>query len=281
MTCTDFCIAHYIIAALFGVLVGSVANWRVYETLMRVAGEPAAARPKGVRRLGRLRLHGSYWFYRMRKGSARVAHASAVGAVGKPDPVCSLMRFAEGGAGSWMKKYAALEMGNALLFALSFHLFGWTLKGIVVMGLVTVFLAIAFIDLEERIIPDGITLTGLAVGLMVGPRVFGIGIVESIMGVLLGGGLFYIIAMVSRGGMGGGDIKFMAMTGAFVGWKGALITIFIGSTLGAAIGIGLMVLRGFHRKTPIPFGPFLALGALVSIMYGSELASWYLSTTML
>ena len=83
------------------------------------------------------------------------------------------------------------------------------------------------------------------------------------------------MAVVSRGGMGGGDIKLIAMMGAFFGWKAVLLTIFVGSLLGAVVGIGLMVFKGIKRKTPIPFGPFLVAGAMVAIFCGPAFLNWY------
>jgi len=102
-----------------------------------------------------------------------------------------------------------------------------------------------------------------------------VGIVNAIIGVLLGGGLFFLVAVLSRGGMGGGDIKLVAMIGAFLGWQAVLVTIFLGAMLGAVIGIGLMLLKQKGRKDPIPFGPFLALGAFITMVWGPDLIFWY------
>ena len=95
-------------------------------------------------------------------------------------------------------------------------------------------------------------------------------------GAALGFGLFYAVAVLSRGGMGGGDIKFMAMVGALMGWRAVLLTTFLGSLAGSVLGIFLMAVRGKGRKTKIPFGPFLALGALLTLILGQEIFWWYL-----
>jgi len=92
--------------------------------------------------------------------------------------------------------------------------------------------------------------------------------------------LFYVVALVSRGGMGGGDIKLIAMFGAFLGWKNCLVTIFCGVLLGSLVGVTLLVLRRKGRKDPIPFGPFLCIGALISLFYGREIIYWYLHLTL-
>jgi leader peptidase (prepilin peptidase)/N-methyltransferase len=76
--------------------------------------------------------------------------------------------------------------------------------------------------------------------------------------------------------MGGGDIKMMAMVGAFMGWKSVLLTTFLGSLTGSVLGLFLMLFKGKGRKAKIPFGPFLAFGAVVTIFYGQDLLDWYL-----
>lgn len=76
--------------------------------------------------------------------------------------------------------------------------------------------------------------------------------------------------------MGGGDIKMMAMVGAFLGWKAVILTTFLGSLFGAIIGVGLMIFMGKEKGSLIPFGPFLALGAIISLFFGQEILIWYL-----
>ena len=85
-----------------------------------------------------------------------------------------------------------------------------------------------------------------------------------------------MVAVLSRGGMGGGDIKMMAMVGALMGWKSVLLTTFLGSLLGSVWGISLMVFKGKGRKTKIPFGPYLSAGAVITLFYGQEILYWYL-----
>jgi leader peptidase (prepilin peptidase)/N-methyltransferase len=144
-------------------------------------------------------------------------------------------------------------------------------------------IVITFIDLDFQIIPDRITLPGILIGLITGSflmpdpfmRYSLLGIKASIIGLLAGGGLFYAIAVLSRGGMGGGDIKMMAMVGSLMGWKSVLLTTFLGSLSGAVLGIFLMIAKGKGRKTKIPFGPFLALGTLITLFYGQEILYWY------
>ncbi len=182
-------------------------------------------------------------------------------------------------------RYPVVEGMNALLYVLVLWRFGLNAYSIISMVFVSAMIVITFIDLDFQIIPDVITLPGIAIGLilslfiLVDPydRTENIGVINSVVGMLSGGGAFYIIAMLSRGGMGGGDIKMMGMVGAFLGWKGVLMTTFIGSFTGAIIGIFLMVFKGKGRKAKIPFGPFLALGSLCSLFVGQELMWLYLN----
>jgi len=97
----------------------------------------------------------------------------------------------------------------------------------------------------------------------------------SLLGLLIGSTLFYLIALVSKGGMGGGDIKLIAMIGAFLGWQGALFTIFSGALLGSLVGVTLMLLGMKGRKDKVPFGPFLSCGAILFILSGDDLIHWY------
>lgn len=171
--------------------------------------------------------------------------------------------------------YPAVELLNALLYVAALHRFGPSARGLAVMALLSAFIVVTFIDIKHRIIPDGITLPGIILGLALGPLVFKTGLLNTLLGALVGGGLFYAIAVISKGGMGGGDIKLITMLGAFFGVKQVLLIILVGSTLGALAGGGLMLFQGMHRKTPIPFGPFLVAGAVVALFFGGEILAWY------
>ena len=134
--------------------------------------------------------------------------------------------------------------------------FGWT--ALIMYGLIAAFLVITFIDIDHRIIPDVITLPGIPIGLAAS---FGPGIIsplESLLGILAGGGSLFLVAWVyqsltKREGMGGGDIKLLAMIGAFIGWKGVLFTIFVASLTGTLAGMALIVRRagGDEARGPV------------------------------
>lgn len=192
-------------------------------------------------------------------------------------------------------RYPLVEAANGLLYYVTFLQFGigWHLP--LLLLFVSAMIVIIFIDIDFQIIPDVITLPGMPLGVLAasfllpdpfltftttqGGIAFEIvGIVNSLIGLALGFGLFYLIAVLSKGGMGGGDIKMMGMVGAFLGWKAVLLTTFIGSLTGAVVGLSLMALSKAGRKTKIPFGPYLALGSLVSLFFGAPILRWYLGT---
>jgi len=172
--------------------------------------------------------------------------------------------------------YPLIEIVTGLLLAAVIVKFGFTWESLIYAIVCPALVVITVIDYEHKIIPDRITLPGIIFGLGAGSYL--VGPVNAGLGFLLGGGLFYLIAIVSRGGMGGGDIKFIAAAGALLGWQKVLLVIFLGATLGSIIGLILMATQKKDRKSQIPFGPFLALGTLIAIFSGEDLLHLYLMT---
>ena len=178
--------------------------------------------------------------------------------------------------------YPLVELGNGLLYVFLYHQYHLSVQSIVFALLATALFIVSCIDIVHTIIPDAITLPGIVVGMCSSLWLTPVGIGNAILGVLLGGGLFLLMAVLSvillkREGMGGGDIKLIAMIGAFLGWQAVLVTIFFGAVLGAFVGIILILLRRQGRKEPLPFGPFLALGALLAMVWGDAILTWYVS----
>lgn len=181
-------------------------------------------------------------------------------------------------------RYPVVEAINAFLYVSLLWRYGPGWDFLLYCVLVSSLIVITFIDLDYQIIPDRITLVGIPIGLLAGSlllpdpflRASALGYKASVVGFLIGGGFFYLVAVLSRGGMGGGDIKMMAMVGAFLGWKAVLLTTLLGSLSGSIVGLFLMAVKGKGRKYKIPFGPFLALGTLVSLFFGQEILIWYL-----
>jgi len=175
---------------------------------------------------------------------------------------------------SW--RYPAVELLTAVLFLLAARRFGPSLDLATALLLLAALVAITGIDLDHQMIPDVITLPGIAVGAGLAVSLHPAAWLDTLFGILVGGGLFLAIILASGGGMGGGDMKLGAMMGAFLGWKLVLLAILLGVFAGGAVAIGLLVTGTKGRKDPVPFGPFLALGAVVSLLWGNTLLDWYL-----
>ena len=139
-------------------------------------------------------------------------------------------------------RYPLVECLGGLLYVFLYQQFGFSVHSVVLILLATALLIISFIDLQHKIIPDVITLPGIVAGVVASLLITPVGVINSILGVALGGGLFVLVAVISRGGMGGGDIKLVAMIGAFLGWQAVLMTIFLGSFTGAVAVLTLMLL---------------------------------------
>lgn len=174
-------------------------------------------------------------------------------------------------------QYPLVEFLNAAGYVVMIWEFGVGINAVIYALLFSALIVVTFIDLEHQIIPDRITLPGILIGFILGAAVLPVGWLNSLIGLFLGGGLFYLVAVASRGGMGGGDIKLIAMIGAFLGWKHTLLTIFLGALAGSIVGLSLMIFKGKGRKHPVPFGPFLALGAVASLLWGSDIINWYIN----
>ena len=170
--------------------------------------------------------------------------------------------------------YPTIEALTGILMLAGLLKFGTSSEFFVYTVVATSLVIITAIDIEHQIIPDVITLPGIAFGLIVG--IYTIGYKDSLMGLFLGSGLFYLLAILSNGGMGGGDIKFIAAVGALLGWQKVLLVIFIGAFLGSIVGLFLITIQKKSRKSTIPFGPFLAVGTLITLFYGNSLIRVYL-----
>jgi leader peptidase (prepilin peptidase)/N-methyltransferase len=171
-------------------------------------------------------------------------------------------------------RYPLVELLTAILFVNIHWYFAWTVHTLAGLIFTSILLVAAFTDIETGIIPDFITYPALVAGLVL--SCFTIGFQDSFVGALILGGVFLIVALISRGGMGGGDIKLGAVIGAFVGIPGVLLVFVISSLLGGIWALALLTSRKAGRKSAIKFGPFLALAAWMVWMYQEELISLYL-----
>lgn len=181
---------------------------------------------------------------------------------------------------SW--RYPVVELATAALFALAYATFGLTPQLAVALALGAGLIAVTAIDLKHQIIPDVITLPGTVAGVVANLAIQRLHWLESILGIVVGGGIFWLILegsilLTGREGMGGGDVKLGAMLGAFLGWKITLLAIFIAVITGGLLAVTLLALGIAGRRQPIPFGPFLAAGGVVGLFWGERLLTWYLS----
>ena len=173
-------------------------------------------------------------------------------------------------------RYPIVEALTAALFAAAAWRFGPTLDAVTAAALLAGLVAITVIDLEHQIIPDVLSLPGILAGVLANLATGRLPWLESILGVLVGGGVFLAIILVSGGGMGGGDMKLGAMLGAFLGWKVVLLSMLVAVVAGGILAVALMATGVRGRKDPIPFGPFLALGGAVGLFWGERVLRWYL-----
>ena len=179
-------------------------------------------------------------------------------------------------------RYPLVETANAIGYVGVFWMFGFTAIACAYAALVSALVVVTGTDLSHTMIPDAVTLPGIVVGLLCAALILPISVMESLTGILVGGGLLWFLAWISpyvfgKEGMGGGDIKLMAMVGAFIGWQPVLLAIMIGSFLGSMIGGTLMISGVISRREPIPFGPFLAIGSLLALVFHQPLFEWYWS----
>lgn len=185
------------------------------------------------------------------------------------------------GCGSHISlQYPLVELINGILTLFLFLRFGPTLIFAALFLFCSALVVITFIDIEHQIIPDEISLSGIVVGFALSFFLKGHGWLNSLFGILLGGGSLLLVAygyerLTGKEGMGGGDIKLLAMMGAFLGWKAVPFIIFTSSLIGSVVGISMMLFQKKDSKLAIPFGPYLASGAVLYIFYGQQLIRWY------
>jgi leader peptidase (prepilin peptidase)/N-methyltransferase len=187
-------------------------------------------------------------------------------------------------------RYFVVELLTATLGVVLFQRFGSGLAFLAGFVFVAALIVISFIDLRVRIVPDVISLPGIVIGLsfsVIGrflisdPHAVVPSPLSALLGVLVGGGFLLALAWAYEiftgvEGMGGGDIKLLAMIGAFLGWTSIPFTLFFASLTGSAIGLGFMIAKGVGRRFALPFAPFLCVGALLYLLFGQDLVRFYL-----
>ena len=178
---------------------------------------------------------------------------------------------------SWM--YPAVETVTALTFLSGYLLYGLTPLAVVRVLFACALIVLFVTDLQHKILPNVITLPGIAVGfacsLFLAP-----GWRDSLLGIVAGGGVLFAIAETyyrvrGEDGLGMGDVKLLGMIGAFLGWKLVLLTLVLASFTGSIFGVALIVLGRGNMKYALPFGTFLAVGAIVAAIWGTPIVDWY------
>ena len=187
-------------------------------------------------------------------------------------------------------RYFIVELLMGVLGVALFARFGLTFGFFVGFLFVAALVVISFIDLDVRIVPDVISLPGILCGLVL--SLVGYFVINSdsdlvpspassLIGIIVGGGFLLATAWLYEKftgveGMGGGDIKLLAMIGAFLGWPSVPVTLFIASLVGSVVGLGCMLLTGAGRRLALPFAPFLCSGAVAFIFFGEKIIQFYL-----
>jgi len=178
-------------------------------------------------------------------------------------------------------RYPMVELLNALCYLYFAWEFGLSLELGIFAFLSSALITIFFIDVDFQIIPDLITLPGMVIGLAISFLPGGIGIVSSLIGLVVGGGALYLVALLGdwlfkKESMGGGDIKMAAMLGAFLGWQKVLFIFLASAGIGLVVSIILMFFSAKIREQRIvPFGPFIAMAAMVAIIWGDQIIAYY------
>lgn len=247
-----------IFAFIFGAIVGSFLNVCIY----RLPADKSIAFPPSSCPLCGNRIR---WYdnipivsFLLLKAKCRACHA----------PI------------SW--RYPLVEALNGLLTLFLFLKLGPSLSFLALFIFCSSLVVITFIDLDHQIIPDEISLPGIVIGFLFSFFLPWNDWLNSLCGILLGGGSLFLVAwgyekLTGKEGMGGGDIKLLAMMGAFLGWRSVPFIIFAASLVGSVIGVAAMLIQKKDGKLAIPFGPFLAFAAVLYIFYGRQLIFWYLS----
>lgn len=190
-------------------------------------------------------------------------------------------------------RYVVIEISTAILFVWCFKIIGLEIELLKSIAFTAFLIVITLIDYDQQLILDKLLIWFAGFGFFINlffidnmDVFFSRGIftfpyiclLDMLFGVVLGGGLLLLIAIISRGGMGGGDIKFAAALGLWLGWKLTLLTLLISFILGGLIGVLLLLFKLKDRKDFIPFGPFIAGGAFIAMLYGNNIIKWYLNT---
>jgi leader peptidase (prepilin peptidase)/N-methyltransferase len=179
-------------------------------------------------------------------------------------------------------RYLLIELLSGAAVVAYFHIFGPTLQCVAAVVMTLILIPVFFIDLEHRIIPDAISISGIVLGIALSPFSDEPGWIGSLLGILVGGAGFLSIGLLGdylfkKESLGGGDVKLAAMLGAFLGWEKVLF-VFIASAILGLLGAAVMLIfsRKIRESRQIPFGPFLATAGVIALLAGDRLIAFYI-----
>lgn len=173
-------------------------------------------------------------------------------------------------------QYPLIELANALFYVFGFYKFGLCPQFVFFALLCSLLLALTLIDFKYFILPNVLVAAVLVLGILYMILVKK-QYLDSLWGVLAGGGFFLLLMLVTRGNMGGGDIKLMAALGVWLGLKGSVMTMLFAFVIGAVASVFVLIKKHGGRKTMMPFGPFISIGAVIAFCWCEDIIAWYLS----
>ncbi|QZY56981.1 prepilin peptidase [Crassaminicella profunda] len=177
-------------------------------------------------------------------------------------------------------QYPIIELMHAMIYLFLYYRYGYSLEFMEYALLSSLIIVISFIDIDHQIIPDGLIWLGFVFAFIFNIHSFFVNftnLYNSVLGLLIGGGFFLLIALITNGGMGGGDIKLMGMLGFWLRWKWILLIMFLSFVIGAFISVCLIITKQKGRKDMIPFGPFIGFATLMTVYYGNDIIYYYIT----
>jgi len=174
-------------------------------------------------------------------------------------------------------RYPLIELLTGLIFVLVVYKYGFTLQALFYCLFSAALIVVAFIDFDHFLIPNGLVLGILIIGIGFHIFIIPFNTFNALLASLGAGAFFLILQTLSRGGMGGGDVKLVTVLGLWLGWPDIALAIFLGSLIGSISGVFSIVSKVKKRKDPIPYGPFLVLGTLLTLLAGDIIWQWYLN----
>ena len=179
-------------------------------------------------------------------------------------------------------QYPMVEFLNGILYFILYYKFGLTMDFVFYAIIFSILIVISFIDLHHQIIPDSLNILILIIAIIYKTLQFtlygvSLNLIKSLLGLIIPSIVFLLIIIISKGGMGGGDMKLIGVLGFILGLKKIALTMFLSFIFGAIISIFLLLFKIKGRKDPIPFGPFISLAFITVVFWGENIISWYLT----